>query len=100
MHLVSDNEPGPLTSGGRYRRFLDNVAFKGGFSSAYSAWRYATLLIDDSLPVPPSLTAPAAMQLSREVPMRYYVIWVGTHPSNGAVFTDYIIIDQYDALHS
>ena len=26
--------------------------------------------------------------------MRYYVIWVGTTPINGAVFTDYITTDQ------
>ena len=34
--------------------------------------------------------------------MRYYVIWVGTTLSNGAVFTDYITTDQsvYRALRS
>jgi hypothetical protein len=94
MHLVSDNEPGPLTPGCRCRRFLGKRVLQRWLLECLLGRRYATLLIDDSLPVPPSLTAPAAMQLLKEVPMRYYVIWVGTTPSNGAVFTDYITTDQ------
>jgi len=94
MHLVSDNEPGLLTPRCRFRRFLGKRVLHRWLLECLLGRRYATLLIDDSLPVPPSLSAPAAMQLSREVPMRYYVIWVGTTLSNGAVFTDYITTDQ------
>ena len=57
MHLVSDN----VTFKGCGRRFLDNVAFKGGFSCAYTAWRYATLLVDENcFSVPPFPFGPSS----------------------------------------
>ena len=102
MHLVSDNVLDPRQPDRCERRFLNNVAFKGGFSCAYAAWRYATLLVDENFQFPRSLSAPQAMQFSRGVRMKYYAIWVGTHPRSGVVLTGYITTDQsvYRALRT
>jgi len=97
MHLVSNWDP---TNGRRH--FLDGVRFKGGFKRARQAWRYATLLVDERTPFPPSLTTYLRCVATRAAPVRYYVIRIGTHPATGACFERYITADEsiYRALRT
>ena len=75
MHLVSDPETqADAPRGGCFRRFFQGVCFKGGFTSAWSAWRFATQLVDDNLPCPPSLAEAPGMQQLGGVPFRYHAI--------------------------
>jgi len=62
MHLVSDWDP--LR---QRRHFHDGVRFKGGFKRARQAWRYATLLLDERTPYPPSLSRPGSAQAQHEL---------------------------------
>ena len=97
MHLVSDWDP--LR---QRRHFHDGVRFKGGFKRARQAWRYATLLLDERTPYPPSLTSRLRASATRAAPVRYYVIRIGTHPATGAIFERYITADEsiYRALRT
>ena len=97
MHLVSNWDP---TNGRRH--FLDGVRFKGGFKRARQAWRYATLLVDERTPFPPSLTTYLRCVATRAAPVRYYAIRIGTHPATGACFERYITADEsiYRALRT
>ena len=97
MHLVSDWNPAK-----QCRHFLDGIRFEGGFRRARQAWRYATLLVDERSPYPPSLTGYLRCHATRAAPVRYYAIRIGTHPATGACFTRYITADEsiYRALRT
>ena len=97
MHLVSDWDPTR-----ERRHYLDGTRFKGGFKRARQAWRYATLLVDERSPFPPSLSTYLRCVHTRAAPARYYAIRIGTHPATGACFERYITADVsiYRALRT